>query len=77
MQTIHDKPHTEIKLKLPFLEAVCWQMNNVYALSPEQMLGCYERGWRYCDLFVGVGTEEQQFIKTLAQQFDSWLITEL
>jgi hypothetical protein len=30
--------------KLPFLESICWQTDNVYRFTSEQMLSRYERG---------------------------------
>ena len=30
--------------KLPFLEAVCWDLGDVYALDLNEMLNRYERG---------------------------------
>jgi hypothetical protein len=37
--------------KLPFLESICWQTDNVYRFTSEQMLSRYERGWAYRQLF--------------------------
>lgn len=66
-----------INQKLPFLEAVCWQTENVYAFAPQEMLSRYERGWRYKDLFVVMEQTEIDFVRHLAAQYHSWLITEL
>ncbi|NLQ07441.1 hypothetical protein FLX35_06555 [Cylindrospermopsis raciborskii LB2897] len=63
--------------KLPFLEAICWQTKNVYAFSLEEMLTSYERGWRYRSLFNNLESDEVEFIKTIAQEYQSWLIVEL
>ena len=62
---------------LPFLEAICWQTENVYRFTPEQMLSRYERGWRYRNLFNNLEVKELDFLKQLAKQYDSWLQAEL
>ena len=46
-----------VPTKLPFLEAICWQTDDVYQFNPEQMLSRYERGWRYHDLFKNLEGE--------------------
>lgn len=66
-----------IPQKLPFLEAICWQTNDVHRFTPEQMLSRYERGWKYAQLFDNLESEELNFIKELAQQYNSWLKVEL
>ena len=44
--------------KLPFLEAICWQSENVDRFDPEQMLSRYERGWTYRNLFNNLEAQE-------------------
>lgn len=66
-----------IPQKLPFLEFVCWQTKNVYDFSLEEMLTAYERGWRYRSLFNNIAQDELEFIKTIAQEYQSWLIIDL
>jgi hypothetical protein len=63
--------------KLPFLEAICWQTENVYRFAPEQMLSRYERGWKYRNLFNNLEGKELDFLKQLAKQYNSWLQSEL
>jgi hypothetical protein len=41
------------------------------------MLSRYERGWTYRTLFDNLAGEELEFIKALATEYKSWLITEL
>jgi hypothetical protein len=65
------------KRKLPFLEAICWQTEDVYRFTPEQMLSRYERGWRYRKLFSNLEGEEFNFVKELAQQHQSWILLDL
>lgn len=59
--------------RLPFLKSICWQTGNVYKFTPEQMLSRYERGWSYRNLFNNLEVEELNFVKQLAQYYDSWL----
>ncbi|MGB7415718.1 MAG: hypothetical protein WA902_16045 [Thermosynechococcaceae cyanobacterium] len=68
---------TLIPEHLPFLKAICWQTDNVHRLTPEEMLSRYERGWRYRTLFNNLEGEELAFLKTLAQQYQSWLQPDL
>lgn len=74
-QDIEDK--LSIPDKLPFLEAICWQTENVYCFDPEQMLNRYERGWTYRNLFNNLDGKELDFIKQLAKQYNSWLQSDL
>jgi hypothetical protein len=63
--------------RLPFLESICWQTQDVYRFAPEEMLSRYERGWRYRQLFNNLSSKELDFIKKLAQHYHSWLRTEI
>lgn len=63
--------------RLPFLEAICWQTENIYHYTPEEMLSRYERGWKYRNLFNNLEGEELSFLKQLAARYHSWLQTEL
>lgn len=63
--------------KLPFIEAVCWQTEDVYRFTPEQMLSRYERGWGYRKIFSNLEGEELNFLKELAKCYHSWLQAEL
>jgi hypothetical protein len=64
-------------IKLPFLESICWQTDNVYRFTDEQMLGRYERGWRYRQLFNNLEGEELDFVKKLAITHHSWIQVDL
>ncbi|MGB3652662.1 MAG: hypothetical protein WBA41_15795 [Rivularia sp. (in: cyanobacteria)] len=66
-----------IPSNLPFLESICWQKKNVYEFTPEEMLSCYERGWKYKNLFNNLEGDELEFIKKIAEIYDSWLKVEL
>ncbi|MBW4575807.1 MAG: hypothetical protein KME08_11035 [Aphanothece sp. CMT-3BRIN-NPC111] len=59
--------------KLPFLESICWQTEDVYRFTTEQMLSRYERGWKYRDMFRNLEGEELDFLKQLAIRHNSWL----
>ena len=67
----------EVPKKLPFLESICWQNQDVYQYTPEQMLSRYERGWLYCNIFNNLEKEELDFLLKLAQKYKSWLLSEL
>jgi hypothetical protein len=69
--------NTLIPNKLPFLEAICWQTEDIYSLTPEQMLSRYERGWRYRSLFNKIEGSELDFLKRIAREYQSWLQVEL
>jgi Nucleotidyl transferase AbiEii toxin, Type IV TA system len=59
--------------KLAFLKSICWQTEDVYKFSPEQMLSRYERGWRYREIFNNLEGEELDFLTALAKAGNSWL----
>ncbi|MBA2749421.1 MAG: hypothetical protein H0U45_11960 [Tatlockia sp.] len=59
--------------QLSFLESICWQTDNVYRFTPEQMLSRYERGWSYRQLFNNLEGEELKFLQKLAKRYNSWL----
>ena len=62
---------------LPFLEAICWQTDDVYRFNDEQMLNRYERGWRYLSMFNNLEGKELDFVRDLARRYDSWLQSDL
>jgi len=35
----------DVPTKLPFLEAICWDLGDVNVLALDEMLNRYERGW--------------------------------
>jgi hypothetical protein len=69
--------HVTAPKKLPFLESICWQTDDVYRFTPEQMLSRYERGWRYREIFHNLENEERNFLKELACRYKSWLLVDL
>ena len=71
------KTQDTIPAKLPFLESICWQTDNVYRFTFEQMLSRYERGWEYRQLFNNLEGEELDFLKQIAKTYHSWLQSDL
>ncbi len=62
-----------IPTNLPFLSAICWQVRDVYGLSPSEMLRQYERGWHYRGSLGSLNIEEQLFLDSLIATYGSWL----
>ena len=67
------KPEIQIPEKLPFLERLCWQREDIQNLTLLEMLKIYERGWHYRGVLGDLSETEALFIKDLAQYYDSWL----
>jgi hypothetical protein len=61
--------------KLPFLEAVCWDLCDYTLLNPDEILDRYERGWGYRGVLADISEEERLFILNLAKARGSWLQT--
>ncbi len=63
---------------LPFLRSLLWQTNGqIEALSLEEMLNLYERGWRYRGVLESPTPEELSFIRQLATHYHSWLVQDV
>lgn len=75
--TYEKKDFTEIQKpnKLPFLEAVCWDLCDTSVLDQDEILDRYERGWGYRGILADINPEEQLFILNLARAKGSWLQT--
>ncbi len=67
----------QIPGELPFLKAICWQIENIQNFTPEEMLISYERGWHYLDVLGEPSLEELVFIKALIQRYGSWLVADV
>ncbi len=67
----------KIPEKLPFLQAICWQVANVKHLSFKEMLCRYESGWHYWGVLGKPSAEELAFIQQISQHYQSWLVAEL
>jgi hypothetical protein len=67
------KPQIQIPEKLPFLERLCWQRENIENLTLLEKLKIYERGWHYQGILGNLSQAEALFVRQLAQYYDSWL----
>jgi hypothetical protein len=67
----------KIPAKLPFLQAICWQVANVKNLNLQEMLCRYESGWHYWGVLGKPNSEELAFIQQISQHYQSWLVAEL
>ena len=63
----------EVPDKLPFLEAVCWDLGDVRVLDADEMLNRYERGWENRDVLADLTGSEKIFVGKLAREKGSWL----
>ena len=59
--------------KLPFLEAICWDLHDVNLLTQDEILDRYERGWSYKGVLVDIPPQERKYIASLAKAKGSWL----
>ena len=67
----------KIPEKLPFLQAICWQIADVKHLTLKEMLCRYESGWDYWGVLGKPSSEELFFIQQISQYYQSWLVAEL
>ena len=63
-----------IPKKLPFLQAICWQTDDVTHFTLDEMLSRYERGWQYKGIVADLDGEELSFVRELALTKKSWLV---
>lgn len=61
--------------KLPFLEALCWDIRDIDCLSQDEILDRYERGWNFRGVLADISPQEAKFILGLAKAKGSWLQT--
>ena len=54
---------------LPLLEALCWNIADPYALSPQDMLRIYESNWRFLEILGKPSKSEIEFIKSISQLY--------
>lgn len=66
-----------IPRKLPFLTAICWDLGDARALTVDEMLNRYERGWDYRGVLADLKGEELIFLRKLAIAKGSWLQTDV
>lgn len=62
-------PLSTIPQSLPLLEALCWNLTDPYSLSGSEMLGIYERYWRFKGILAEPSTEEIRFISYLTSTY--------
>jgi hypothetical protein len=63
----------EVPTQLPFLKAVCWDMDNVHMLNIDEMLNRYERGWANKGVLADLNKAEKLFVAKIAKEKGSWL----
>jgi Nucleotidyl transferase AbiEii toxin, Type IV TA system len=63
--------------KLPFLNALCWQIADVDRMSRSEILQVYERGWRHLNILARPNAAEWQFIRDLRAESGSWLLSDV
>lgn len=66
-----------IPTKLPLLENLCWNIENPYSLSLEEMLAIYEERWRFKGILGELEPTEQGFIKNIVTQFRGLPLVEM
>lgn len=52
-------------------------MADIHALTPVEMLHCYERGWHHRESLGDLGQDELAFVQALTAAHGSWLTTEM
>jgi len=70
---MQDVFHLQKPKKLPFLEAVCWDLGNINQLDQDEILNRYERGWEYRGVLADLEGDEKAFLIPLAKAKGSWL----
>ncbi len=67
----------DVPVKLPFLEAICWDLGDVHVLALDEMLNRYERGWRNRGTLANLDGAERDFVAQLAKEKGSWLLLDV
>lgn len=65
-----------IPQSLPLLEALCWNIADPYALSPQDMLGIYESNWQFSGILGKPSKNELEFIKSISQLYQGLPLVE-
>jgi hypothetical protein len=65
--------------ELPFLQSVCWQGEtpSIAGLTALEILNLYERNWRYRGVLGELSPTEQDFVRSLATEYHSWLMNDV
>ncbi|HRH90348.1 MAG TPA: hypothetical protein PLW01_00360 [Agitococcus sp.] len=62
---------------LPFLQAIAWQHSALTALTEDEILSLYERGWHYRGVLADLTGEELAFVQKLATDKKSWIVIDV
>lgn len=68
-----DNADIEVPVKLPFLQAICWQTENIRIFTLAEMLTHYETGWKYKGILADLEGDELDFVKKLSRKIGSWI----
>ena len=69
----HDPKIQDVPNKLPFLEAICWDLGDVNVLALDEILSRYERSWDNRGILADLDGAEKGFVAQLAKEKGSWL----
>ncbi len=67
----------DIPSKLPFLSAICCDLDDVHILDLNEMLNRYERGWENKGVLADLGGVEKIFLAEIAKKNGSWIQLDL
>lgn len=67
----------EVPEKLPFLESICWQTQDIKHFTLSEILNLYERGWKYRGVLADLEGEELDFVRALSEENDSWIVCDV
>ncbi|MGB5633882.1 MAG: nucleotidyl transferase AbiEii/AbiGii toxin family protein [Waterburya sp.] len=75
--SLQNEGSIKIPTRLPLLESLCWNIENPYSLSLEEMLGIYEERWRFKGVLGELEPTEHRFIKNIVAQFRGLPLVEM
>ena len=75
--SLQNRKDIEVPTRLPLLESLCWNIQNPYRLSLEEMLGIYEERWHFQGVLGKLELEECRFIKNIVTQFRGLPLVEM
>ncbi|MGL6338092.1 MAG: hypothetical protein ACRC80_03000, partial [Waterburya sp.] len=67
----------EVPTRLPLLESLCWNIQNPYSLSLDEILGIYEERWHFQGVLGKLEPQECQFLKNIITQFRGLPLVEM
>lgn len=74
---LQDNGKIKIPTRLPLLEKLCWNIENPYNLSQEEMLAIYEERWRFEGILGELEATEHRFIKNIVTRFQGLPLVEM